>query len=77
MRIEFPENEWNCGHDGHAPEPIRVATIKQAEAILHAISRAISQPGQCRAVVVDHTGLKRRYFLADDHMSIEEEPSHG
>ena len=70
MHIEFPESEWQCGHGGQAPEPIRVATIKQALSILEAISRAISQPGQCRAVVVDHNGLKRRYVLADDHVSL-------
>ena len=73
MHIEFPEKEWQCGHDRQAPEPIRVATIKQAEAILEAISHAISQPGQCRAVVVDHNGLKRRYYLSDDSVSLDEE----
>ena len=61
--------EWQCGHHGTRPDDIPVHSIEQALLILRAISHAISQPGNARAVLFnDEVG--ESIYLTDDYVSV-------
>jgi len=72
MHIEFPESEWRCGNGASPPDSIRVQSIKQAERILSAIARAISEPGLCVALMVTEYSRPLRYVVRAGKVSRDE-----
>ena len=67
MLIQF--KKWEAGHHGTTPDPIPVDDLAQAELILKAISHAMSQPDSCVAIIKGDSGMVRKYYVADDHVS--------
>lgn len=67
MRLEF--YEWECGHHQDTPDSIEVSSEEQAEAILCAISHAISQPGRAMAQLIND-GMTKVYYLTDDYLTV-------